>query len=163
MSTYDLQLLKITCFVEFQRKLSSQNSVALYMYSVFLAYDKINYSNAWEFIWVFYMNCPDQVTCSAYTLFMKNEDFVVTTREKPFNVGTIVASTYKHCWFLRKVSDFLNHPNPQYLLNLFSSMRLVDLGSWGSSRCPTPAEATCRAGGNFLHYPSVMTEEFKFI
>lgn len=98
MSTYDLHLLKITCFVEFQHKLSLQNYVALYIYSVFLTYDKIDDLHAWEFIWVFYVDCPDQVACSAYILFMENKDFVVTTREKPFNMGTTtVASTYKQC------------------------------------------------------------------
>lgn len=61
MSTYDLQLLKITCFVEFQQTLSLQNYVALYIESVFLTYDKINDARAWEFIWVFYVDCSDQL------------------------------------------------------------------------------------------------------
>lgn len=60
------------------------------------------------------MDCPDQVTCSAYMIFMKSEDFVVTSREKPFSMRTaIVANNYKQCFFIRKVSDFLFHPNPQ--------------------------------------------------
>lgn len=60
------------------------------------------------------MDCPDQVACSAYMVFMKGKDFVVTSREKPFSMGTaIVASTYEQCSFIRKVSDFLFHPNPQ--------------------------------------------------
>lgn len=77
-------------------------------------YDKVNDAHAWEFIWVFYVDCSDQVTHSAYMLLMKTKHFVVTTREKPFHMGTItVASTYKQCLFIRKVSDFLYHPKTQ--------------------------------------------------